>query len=166
MLFVFPKSRCCGTKPKSSSGVALPFPDPLFGSSFDPLVPHSLICWQSPGVRGPPGEGSCDVRSTLGRQGFLGFGWASIFYSFPYPEGILATEHFLRRLSVLFLHFCAWETEKEPSICCWLCLETGHGGDFTGIQYGPASSQQTGGSPACPLAGLRWCQCPQAAEGT
>lgn len=38
-----------------------------------------------------------------------------------------------------FLCFCAWETEVELSICCYLCLEMGHGGDLSLICYVPSS---------------------------
>ncbi|XP_042639934.1 carboxyl-terminal PDZ ligand of neuronal nitric oxide synthase protein isoform X3 [Tyto alba] len=37
-----------------------------------------------------------------------------------------------------FLCFCAWEIEVEPSICCRLCLETGHEENFSLIHHVPS----------------------------
>lgn len=68
--------------------------------------------------------------------GVSGFGWWWWCIFFPLRD--LGNQAFSHMFVSTFLCFCAWETEVEPSICCRLCLEMGHEGDISMIQYVPS----------------------------
>lgn len=69
-----------------------------------------------------------------------------------FPSTDLGNQAFSCIFVSTFLCVCAWET--EPSICCCLCLEMGHEGDFSLIQYVPSSEPL---QLTCPLL-LRGCE--------
>lgn len=77
------------------------------------------------------------IAVLLGSRWFFWVWVVGLVFFFPLRDLGKQAFFFFMFLST-FLRFCAWETEVERSICCCLCLEMGHEGDFSLIQYVPS----------------------------